>query len=132
MSRVALFSTTGDSRNGDTRKAQMVFAIRQEFVCSKPFKNLFVNAYNVKLFQRQTTTPPEVFCKKGVLKSFAKFTGKHLCWSLFISGDSSTGDSSTGKKVTLVLVLSCEICELFPCTCLVEHLRMAASVWIFF
>ena len=26
--------------------------------------------------------PPEVFCKKGVLKIFANFTGKHLCWSL--------------------------------------------------
>ena len=26
---------------------------------------------------------PEVFCKKGVLKSFAKFTEKHLCLSLF-------------------------------------------------
>ena len=25
---------------------------------------------------------PEVFCKKGVLKNFANFTGKHLCWSL--------------------------------------------------
>ena len=27
--------------------------------------------------------PPEVFCKKGALKNFAKFTGKHLCQSLF-------------------------------------------------
>ena len=26
---------------------------------------------------------PEVFCKKGVFKNFAKFTGKHLCQSLF-------------------------------------------------
>ena len=26
--------------------------------------------------------PPEVFCKKAVLKSFANFTGKHLHWSL--------------------------------------------------
>ena len=25
---------------------------------------------------------PEVFCKKGVLRNFAKFTGKHLCQSL--------------------------------------------------
>ena len=25
---------------------------------------------------------PEVFCKKGVLKNFGKFTGKHLCQSL--------------------------------------------------
>ena len=26
---------------------------------------------------------PEVFCKKGVLRIFAKFTRKHLCQSLF-------------------------------------------------
>ena len=26
----------------------------------------------------------EVFCKKGVLNNFSKFTGKHLCWSLFL------------------------------------------------
>ena len=26
---------------------------------------------------------PDVFCKKRVLKNFAKFTGKHLCQSLF-------------------------------------------------
>ena len=26
---------------------------------------------------------PEVFCKKDILRNFAKFTGKHLCWSLF-------------------------------------------------
>ena len=28
---------------------------------------------------------PEAFCKKGVLKIFANFTGKHLCWSLFFN-----------------------------------------------
>ena len=28
---------------------------------------------------------PEVFCKKGVLKNFAKFTGKHLCQSLLFN-----------------------------------------------
>ena len=27
--------------------------------------------------------PPEVFCKKGVFRNFAKFTGKHLCQGLF-------------------------------------------------
>ena len=29
--------------------------------------------------------PPEVFYKKGVLKNFAKFTGNHLCQSLFFN-----------------------------------------------
>ena len=28
---------------------------------------------------------PEVFCKKGVLRNFTKFTGKHLCQSLFFN-----------------------------------------------
>ena len=28
---------------------------------------------------------PEVFCKKDVLKNFAKFTGKHLCQRLFFN-----------------------------------------------
>ena len=28
---------------------------------------------------------PEVFCKKGALKNFAKFTAKRLCQSLFFN-----------------------------------------------
>ena len=28
---------------------------------------------------------PEVFCKKVVLRNFEKFTGKHLCQSLFFN-----------------------------------------------
>ena len=31
--------------------------------------------------------PPGVFYKKDVLKNFSKFTGKHLCWSLFFNKD---------------------------------------------
>ena len=26
---------------------------------------------------------PDVFCKKGVLRNFAKFKGKHLCETLY-------------------------------------------------
>ena len=28
---------------------------------------------------------PEVFCKNGVFRNFAKFTGKHLCQSFFFN-----------------------------------------------
>ena len=34
-------------------------------------------------FLKQQKQPPEVFRKKDVLKNFAIFTRKHLCWSLF-------------------------------------------------
>ena len=37
---------------------------------------------NISVFiQKQ---PLEVLCKRGVLKNFLNFTGKHLCWSLFL------------------------------------------------
>ena len=32
----------------------------------------------------QQKQPQEVFCEKFVLKNFANFTGKQLCWSLFL------------------------------------------------
>ena len=47
---------------------------------------------------------PEVLCKKGVLRNFTKFTGKHLCQSLFCS--------LRPKKETLAQVFSCEFCEI--------------------
>ena len=34
---------------------------------------------------RQRSSHLEVFCKKGVLEYFSKFTGKHLCQSLFFN-----------------------------------------------
>ena len=43
---------------------------------------------NIDLFYRSSftfqTQPPEVFCQ-GVLRNVAKFTGKHLCQSLFLN-----------------------------------------------
>ena len=38
------------------------------------------NANSFNTFQKQ---PPDVFCKKGVLRNLAKFKGKHLCQRLF-------------------------------------------------
>ena len=43
----------------------------------------------------------ELFCRKGVLRNFAKFAGKCLCYSLFF------------KKETLAEVFSCEFREIF-------------------
>ena len=34
--------------------------------------------------QTYKSSSPEVFCKKGVLRNFAKITGKHLCQSLLL------------------------------------------------
>ena len=52
---------------------------------------------------------PEMFCKKGVLKNFAKFTGKQLC-------------------KTPALVFSCEFFDAFKKTYFIQHLQTTASV----
>ena len=58
-----------------------------------------------------------VFCKKGILEIFAKFTRKHLCWSLsLISG---YRDSSAGVFLWIL--------QNFKNTYFVEHLGTVAS-----
>ena len=53
--------------------------------------------------------------KKAVVKNFAMFTGKHLCWSLFF------------HKETPAQVFSSEYCEIFKSISSEEHLRTAVS-----
>ena len=46
----------------------------------------FVEDLQTAGFQTQgRSRRPEVFYEKGVLRNFAKFTGKHLCQSLFFN-----------------------------------------------
>ena len=60
-----------------------------------------------KTFTYVRSSRPEVFCKKGVLRNFAKFTGKHLCQSLFFS-------KVPGETwVVIVSFVSFELCEFF-------------------
>ena len=53
----------------------------------------------------------EVFCEKGVFRSFAKFTGKHLCQSLFLINFQASTCNFT-KNETLTQVFSCEFCKI--------------------
>ena len=39
-------------------------------------------SFNYLIFR---SSRPDVFCKYGVLRNFAKFTGKHLCQSLYFN-----------------------------------------------
>ena len=55
--------------------------------------------------------------KKGVLRNFTKFTGKHLCQSVFFN-----------KRETLAQVFSCEFCEISKNIFFREHHRATTSV----
>ena len=71
--------------------------------------------------------PPEVFCKKGVLRNFARFTGKHLRQRFFFN---KVADQACNfiKKESLVQVLSCEFCEISKNIFFTEHRRTTAAV----
>ena len=42
-------------------------------------------------FNTSRSSRLQIFLKKGILKSFANFTGKHLCWSLFLKNLQAEG-----------------------------------------
>ena len=48
-------------------------------------KLLYLRALGKYLDTLKRSSRLEVFCRKDVLRNFAKFTGKHLCQSLFLN-----------------------------------------------
>ena len=80
---------------------------------------LLINKYCFYTLKSQKQ-PPEVSYKKGVLKNFAKFIGKHLCQSLFFN--KVAGLWNFIKNETLAQVFSSEFCEIFMNTFFTGHL----------
>ena len=81
----------------------------------KPKERSFINELLrlIFLFFFYRRSCLEVFCKKYVLKSFTKFTGKHLCQSLFFN---KVAGLRPAKKKTLAQVFSCKFCEIIKNT----------------
>ena len=52
------------------------------------------------IFYKMQKQPPEMFCKKVVLKNFAKFTGKNLCQSLFFNKGADLRPETLLKEVS--------------------------------
>ena len=57
-----------------------VFKMTQEEVQSAAALSIF----DKFLFSRHKSNRLQMYFKLGALKNFAIFTGKHLCWSLFL------------------------------------------------
>ena len=73
---------------------------------------MFVLKYPAKRFSSNRSSRPKVFCKKGVLRNFLKFTGKHLCQNLFFNKVVILILINFIKNQTLAQVFSCEFCEI--------------------
>ena len=69
-----------------------------------------------------------MFYEKSVLRNFTKFTGKHLCQSLFYDKAAGLTPATLFKKETLAQVFSCEFCEISKNTFFTEYLLTPASI----
>ena len=74
-----------------------------------------VNIANFFLQRTSRSSRLQMFFKIGVLKSFANFTGKHLCLSFFLKNLHAEGLQLYLKK-TPNQVFFCEVCEIFKNT----------------
>ena len=74
------------------------------------------------IIQVSKNSHPEVYCTKGFLKNFVKFTGKHPCQSLFLI-KLQVSACNFIKKENLTQVFSYEFCEIFKTPSFIEHLR---------
>ena len=68
----------------------------------------------------------QMFFKQVVLRNFANFTGKLLCWTPFLIKLKVEVNKIAVSKETPAQVFSCEICEIFKDNFFTEHLQ-----WLF-
>ena len=73
----------------------------------------------------------QMFFKIGLLKSFANFTEKHLCWSLFFKKKNLQAQGlQLHQKKTSAQLLSCEVYEIFKNTFLYRTPPVTALRWL--
>ena len=64
----------------------------------KKIENCFLREYSKRKLDYIRSSRPEAFCKIGVLRNFAKFTGKQLCQSLFFNKVAGLWSTTLLKK----------------------------------
>ena len=103
--RFWLFQNWQDSSSWTSETSENVYL----FVFISSFVS-FKYIYFFDVARNHRSSGPEVLCKKGVPRNFAKFTGKHMCQSLFFNKVGGLR-LATSLKRDLAQVFSCEFCE---------------------
>ena len=83
-----------------------------------------------KKYRRNRSSRPEVFCKKGVPRNFAKFTGKHLCQRFFFNKVAGLACNFIIKE-SLAQVFSCKFCEISKNTFFYRTQVAASKITVF-
>ena len=88
--------------------------------------NIKLVLHSVHFSRQHRSSHQRCSMKKGVLKNFAKLTGKYLCQSLFFIKVAGAACNFIKKEI-LAQVFSCGFCEISKNTLFTEHLWVTAS-----
>ena len=89
------------------------FSLKRIIILVLNFQQL--SRQNFKVFGKVQKQPPDVLYDIGVLKIFAKLTGKHLRQSLFFNKIAGLRPATLLKK-RFWHMFSCEFCQIFKKT----------------
>ena len=103
----------------------------QSFMVTTSLASRWINVFCSSLKSSHRSS----FVRKGVLRNFAKFTGKHLHQSLFFNKVAGLRPATLLKKdekETLAQVFCCEFCQISKNTFFTECLWWTASILCWF
>ena len=87
--------------------AGIAIPMKQEVKGTGHMVNFIKNETSTWAFPFQKLLPPEVFSKKGVLRNFAKFTGRQRCWNLYLIMLQTSRSLTLSKRDS-----TCEFCKI--------------------
>ena len=91
------------------------------------FKNLTYlsvrSLWMVLALSNRQSSRPEAFCQKGVLRNFAKFTGKHVFQSLFFNKVAGLRSATVLKKTLWHRCFPVNFVKILRTPFYIEHLR---------
>ena len=82
-----------------------------------------------RISNNNRSSRPQVFCQKGFVKNFLKYTGKHLCRSLFFNENTCVWDIQLYYKTDSGTGFFYEFWEIFKNTFFIEHLQRLLLQW---
>ena len=98
-------------------------SIRQAIDCRRSELVTYISCCCLLAYR---SSHPEVFCKKGILRNFAKFTGKNLSQSLFFNKVAGLRPATLFKKRLWHRCFPVNFVKFLRTPFLTEHLR-----WLF-
>ena len=93
-------------------KAPHLRCLQKSWLRLRRFWSSWIHDLSQTYLRRSRSCHCRCSVRKGVPRNFAKFSGKHLCQSLFINKVVGLRSATLLKKETLAQLFSCQFCKI--------------------